>query len=605
MKLPSITQILAELNRAFRRFPLALIGTAIGTIAAIVLVEREASPEPSIFYPILLSTILAIPLLTALRLATEREDSGSGRIWAMQGIGVALLIVYAFTVPSDLFRAPMYYLFRFFAFGIVCCLLFSFLPFARSRQSNGFWQFNRIIVYRVILAGAFALVLFMGLGLALAALDNLFGMDVPSKRYFELWILILGLFAVPFMLSGIPEKLRELGEADDYPRSLRVLGQYVLPPLVLIYFVILYAYVAKIVVTWSWPQGWVGRLILGFSATGILSLFVLDPIRDKMETLWVKKVARWYYVILLPLIVVLFLALWRRISEYGLTEDRYLGLAIGAWLALIAGYFLLSRAKSIKMIPASLCVFTFLISIGPWGMFSVSEKSQVGRLRNMLTADSILVNGAVQEAPSPVSDDHDLQISSILAYLHEIHGFSAIQPWFAESLRSDSAEGWNRYKSASYVAGLLGVEYNPRGMPGRDEYFFVFADLQAPISISGYDDMVQADFGNREARSRRIDAPLAGEVETTADSVIVRIMSDTARADSIVIPLRPLIERIVSTHSRADGQQIPADLAVFEYETAGYKTKVVLLKANIQKSDSVTALDSYDALILYSRKSER
>jgi hypothetical protein len=597
MKLPSITQIGAEYSRTLRRFPLTMVSAVIVTVAAIVLTEREGSSAPSIFYNILLTAILALPLLTALRLSGERENSGAGRGWTLQMIGVALLVVYAFILPVDLPRAPLYHLFRFFAFLIGCCFLFSFLPFWQRGHGNGFWQFNRIIVFRIILASAFAAVLFAGLGLALAALDNLFGMDIPEKRYFELWIVILGLFVVPFILSGIPENLSRLDDVADYPRSLKVLGQYVLPPLVLIYFVILYAYIAKIIITWSWPQGWVGRLILGFSATGILSLFILDPIREKMETLWIKRASRWYYVILLPLIVVLFLALWRRISEYGLTEDRYMGLAIAVWLAFIAGYFLLSRAKSIKMIPASLCVLTLLISVGPWGMFSLSAHSQIQRLEGILTADAILVNGMVQKAPSPVSEDDEIQISSILLYLHEVHGFSGIQPWFADTLRSDSAESWSRFKNPTAVAELMGIEYNPYGRRGGSDYFSVYVDLPGPISISGFDHMVRAAYGGRAAIR-----PVAGDIVTTADSVVVSFASDSVRVDSLVIPLRPLIERIVEARANAGDLSISGDQATFAYETVGFKARVVMLQASIVHNDSLTVADRYDALIFYSRK---
>jgi len=604
MKLPSIARIWAEYNRTFRRFPLTLISAVIGTVVAIVLVEHEELSEPSILYNILLSTILALPLMTALKLAAERESSNSGRGWTLQAIGVVLLVVYAFTVPADFPRVPLFHLFQFFAFGVGCCLLFSILPFRHKGQGNAFWQFNRIIVFRIILAGAFAMVLFSGLGLALAALDNLFGMDIPPERYFELWILILGLFVVPFFLSGIPENLSELDEVADYPRSLKVFGQYVLSPLVLVYFVILYAYIAKILITWSWPQGWVGRLILGFSATGILALFVLDPIREKVETLWVKRAARWYYLILLPLIVVLFLALWRRISEYGLTESRYLGLAVGVWLAFTAGYFLLSRSKSIKMIPASLCASTILISVGPWGMFSVSEQSQIGRLKEMLVADSILVNGMVQTAPSPVSDDHKVQISAILSYLHQVHGFSEIEPWFAETLRLDTAGAGSRFKGPSYVAGLLGVEFNPYRGPGRDKYFSVFIDPRTPLSISGYDHMVRAGYGGLAPNVNLAKQPTTCEIETTADSVVVKFATDSASFDSIVIPFRPLIDRVVSAHANAHGLQIPVETATSEYETAGFKTKVVMLRAHLQRQDSAIVVNSYDALIFYSRKSE-
>ncbi len=587
-----------------RRFPLVLTCAMLGTIAAIVLVEREGSPEPSILYNILLATILALPLLTAFKLASERGGASANRTWIVQSCGAVLLVVYAITVPPDLPRAPLFHLFRFLAFGAGCCLLLSFLPFKHKGHVNGFWHFNRIILFRIMLAGAFAMVLFSGLALALAALDNLFGMEIPPERYFDLWILIIGLFVIPFILAGIPEDLTALDAISDYPRPLKVLGQYVLPPLVLVYFVILYAYIAKIIITWSWPQGWVGRLILGFSATGILALFVLDPLREKMETLWIKRVARWYYLILLPLIVVLFLALWRRISEYGLTEDRYLGLAVGIWLAATSGYFLFSRSKSIKLIPASLGVFTLLISVGPWGMFSVSEQSQVRRLKEMLIADSILVNRMVQKTPSPVSDDHEVQISAILSYLHEVHGFSAIEPWFAETLRLDTAGAGSRFKDPAHVAGLLGVEFNLHDALERGKYFSVFIDPQTPISISGYDHMVRAGYGGRTAKVNPAKEPITSEIKTAADSVVVEFVTDSVLFDSMVIPLRPLIDRVVSAQATAHGLPIPGEKAMFEYETAGFKTKVVLLQAHFQRQDSAIVADSYDALIFYSRKSE-
>lgn len=604
MRLPSIAQIGAEYNRTFRRFPLVLSCATLGTIVAIILVEHEGPPEPSILFNILLTTILALPLMTALKLASERGRSSANRAWIAQLFGAFLLVVYALTVPTDLPRAPLFHLFRFFTFWTGCCLLLSCLPFRHKGQINGFWHFNRIIVFRIVLAGAFAIVLFSGLGLALAALDNLFGMDIPTERYFELWILTIGLFVVPFILAGVPEDLAALDAVSDYPRSLKVLGQYVLPPLVLVYFVILYAYIAKIIFTWSWPQGWVGRLILGFSATGILALFVLEPIREKMETLWIKKASRWYYLILLPLIVVLFLALWRRVSEYGLTEDRYLGLAVGVWLAVISGYFLFSHSKSIKLIPASLCASTFLISVGPWGMFSVSEQSQVRRLKEMLIADSILVNGMVQKAPTPVSDDHELQISAILSYLHEVHGFAEIEPWFAKTLRSDSAGAGNRFKDPAYVADLLGVEFNLYWATGQENDFSVFIDPQTPISISGYDHMVRAEYGFIMANVAPAKESVTSEIETAADSVVVKFVTDSPPFDAVVIPLHPLIDRVISARADAHGLQIPGEKAMIEYETAGFRTKVVMLWAHLQRQDSTIVAKSYDVLIFYSRRSK-
>ncbi|MFZ5979027.1 MAG: DUF4153 domain-containing protein [Candidatus Zixiibacteriota bacterium] len=599
MKLPSIVQIGTEYIKTIRRFPLVILSAVAGSVMAIILVENEGEPPASILYNILLASILALPLLASLKLTAEKFKLPTAKLWSLQAIGLCLLIAYAFTIPSNLDGAPMFYLFRFFAFALGLCFLFSVLPFSRVGQANGFWQFNKIIVFRIILTGAFAVVLFAGLGLALAALDNLFGMDIPPQRYGELWILINGLFTVGFLLAGIPDDLDALEKVGDYPKGLKIFAQYVLAPLVLVYFVILYAYIAKIIVTWNWPQGWVGRLILGFSATGILALFVLDPIRDQLGQSWLRRAARWYYITLVPLVAVLFLALWRRISEYGLTEDRYLGLAAGVWLAIMAAYFIISKRRNIKIIPASLCALTFLISFGPWGMFAVSEKSQIARLQGFLESNSILVEGSVQKAPGVVSENDIAEISSILWYLREVHGYDGIQSWFSENLRLDSTEtSW--FKDAPAVAGMMGFEFDMYSRSGSSGFFSLTVDLKSPVSISGYDHLVQVTYSKSEAVTPPfpINAPCA--IMTAPDSIVLTIPQDTSAFDSLAMDLRPLIDSMTAAYGGIRSQKIPADKATAEYASAFMRAKIIMLDLYLERTDDTTAVINYDALIMYS-----
>jgi hypothetical protein len=86
--------------------------------------------------------------------------------------------------------------------------------------------------------------------------------------------------------------------------------------------------------------------------------------------------------------------------------------------------------------------------------------------------------------------------------------------------------------------------------------------------------------------------------------MVVKFVTDSASFDSVVIPLRPLIDRVVSAHAHAHGSKIPGEKAMFEYETAGIKTKVVILQVRLQRQDNAIVASSYDALIFYSRKSE-
>ena len=75
---------------------------------------------------------------------------------------------------------------------------------------------------------------------------------------------------------------------------------------------------------------------------------------------------------LFPLIVLLLMAIWRRLSEYGLTEDRVLVCwCLTLWMTGIAGYFSFQRQPSIKAIPVSLALIAMLTIAGPWGPISI------------------------------------------------------------------------------------------------------------------------------------------------------------------------------------------------------------------------------------------
>ncbi len=494
MKLPSVQQILQDATHTIQRFPFVLLNAVLGTITAVILIDYEGPDQPTVLFKILLATILGIPLLTGFALFSEKKKWGKGRAIALQIFGLLLLVGYGCSVPSDLVDAPAIHILRLLMIAVALHLFVSFAPFSGSGEINGFWHYNKILLLRLIITAVYTVVLYAGLALALAALDNLFGMDVPGKRYAELWIIILGLFTTWAFLAGIPEDLSPLEGSTDYPKGIKIFAQYILFPLVLIYLVILYAYMAKILIAWDWPQGWVSRLILGFATTGIFSLLLLYPIRERAENIWIKKASRWLYVLMIPLVIMLLLALWRRISEYGITESRYIAIILGFWLGSIVVYFILSRKKSIKTIPISLCVLALIISFGPWSAFSVSEKSQVDRLQDFLTKNNILVDSRVQKAPATVPQDDILQISSIIAYLHDIHGYDRIQPWFRESLKEDSLGARFKFIEPAEVTEMMGIEYVKVRYTAAGDNIFFRSNQAGLIEIQGYDRMIRGQY---------------------------------------------------------------------------------------------------------------
>src|ERR1035441_10542899 len=106
MKLPSMRESFHDARTTLLRFPLVILAAAIGTLAALILVDYEGPPAPTILFKILLAAILGIPLLGALALLAEKKEWRGSKAMGIQVIGLLFLAGYALSVPSDLTEAP-------------------------------------------------------------------------------------------------------------------------------------------------------------------------------------------------------------------------------------------------------------------------------------------------------------------------------------------------------------------------------------------------------------------------------------------------------------------------------------------------------------------
>jgi hypothetical protein len=603
MKLPSIQQVYLEAKRTAGRFPFVLISAFAAVIAALVILESELLREESVSYPVLLAAGLGLPLLAALALTAEKRKWSSSLSAGSQLLGVLLLTAYALTVPAALPREPAIHGIRFGLLAAGLVFLVMIAPYLKRGELNGFWHYNKTLYFRLFVTAVFSIVLFAGLAIALAALDNLFGVRVPGERYGELWVLVAGLFAPWFFLAGIPDDLDGLDRVEDYPKGLKVFAQYILLSLVIVYLVILYAYLIKILLQWSWPKGWVSSLILGFSATGILSLLLMHPIRDRSGNAWIRTAGKWLYVVLIPLVVVLFLAVTERIGDYGITESRYAGIALGIWLSVQIFHFLFSKAKSIKFTIGSLCLLAFLISFGPWGMLSVSERSQAGRLRKLLVKDGILVNGKVHKEHGKVPQEDVSQISSIVDYLRRIHGYDAIQSWFADKLTQDTRFEHDPNLPAPEVLEKMGLTYVAYRTGAAGRFFNV--DARKPADISGYDRVLRQQFltANTGQQERKVENEGIYYVSSgNLDTLTVGIGDAETGFDIVRVDIGAFAEKLMREFGDADsgvsGSMTPESMAL-AVDQGGHRVKVFVHRLQLIRRDGKMAISSFTGDIAY------
>src|SRR5690606_3026557 len=120
-----------------------------------------------------------------------------------------------------------------------------------------------------------------------------------------------------------------------------------------------------------------------------------------------------FYLTMIPLIILLGFAIYKRVSDYGVTEERYILIILGVWLTGVSIYFLVFRKDNIKIIPVSLFICVLLGTYGPQGAASVSRQSQLRRLAKLMDAEP--GEGASGEK------------ASIVSYLVEVHGLPTLQ----------------------------------------------------------------------------------------------------------------------------------------------------------------------------------
>jgi len=438
------------------------------------------------------------------------------------------------------------------------------------------------------------------LAIALAALEKLFVVSVPDKRYGELRVLVAGQFAPWFFLTGVPEDLEGLDKIEEYPIGLKIFAQYILLSLVIVYLLILYAYLLKILMQWNWPKGWVSSLILGFSGTSILSLLLMHPIRDRSGNAWIRAAGKWLYIVLIPLILVLFLAVTERIGDYGITESRYAGNALGSWLVAQVLYFLFSKSKSIKFTIGSLCLLAFVVSFGPWGMLGVSQRSQVGRLSGLLTKNEVLVNGMVHKEHGKVSQEDAQEISSIVSYLNQIHGYEAIQPWFADRLKEDTRSGYAVNLAPPKVLDRMGVEHivRRRGAGGPT---FSLAETREAVDISGYDRMLRQQVVKGEVRydGEGITYGLSKDLS----SMSIMIGSPQTGFQAVEVNIAAFADQLLRDYGDTNAaRNMKSEHMAIAAEQNGQKVKVFFRNLNVIRRDGKAIITSFAVDIAYTER---
>lgn len=166
-------------------------------------------------------------------------------------------------------------------------------------------------------------------------------------------------------------------------KAFRILMDYVLSPALIVYAVILYLYIGKIVITFELPKGQVAYMVTAF----VGFLFMQKGCQSFLEKRNYDWFYRWASWITLPTLALCWTGVAYRINEYGFTEPRVYLVAVVSVLTLMSLFFLVRRLSHYTLTAWSAVAFFSILTYIP-GLTAkdIEAWSQTGRTKPMKEA---------------------------------------------------------------------------------------------------------------------------------------------------------------------------------------------------------------------------
>ena len=496
-----------------------------------------------------MTVVLGMPLFFSLRMLRERHEQL--RRWPIEIIGVPLLACWFFALPPRPFDGPGIIWIRWLLLSAALHFFVAVSAYCWCPENSGFWQFNRKLFLRFCLATLYTGVLVAGLELALLSADKLFQLKI-EKAYADLFFVMVGVFHPAFFLAGVPTDFSVLNSDTQYPKGLKAFTQFALAPLVAVYTAILYAYAIKIVLARSWPHGWVALPVLLLSGIGIFAFLLLSPLRTRSEEKWAVWFTRNFPHALAPLSILLLLSVHLRVREYGVTEQRYLGIVAAVWILAWTLVFILRRNAGIRWVPFSLAVICLFAAFGPWSAGAVSKASQLGRVRRVLQQHGLWADNHAQAADRIIRlpDKQATDLRSTLSYLIETHGGNSIKNMFERAVPNRDWAKLNKWSSASEIVDALKINYAKTGFRS------VHRKRNAAVNIEGFRSLCQIE--NHGQQDWQSDALRCHGVAIGLEDRVLKIMLDDEKVPELM-PLDKLVNGLLDSDAELPDEELTVD----------------------------------------------
>lgn len=286
---------------------------------------------------------------------------------------VPLIAVFTIWQVND--NADFYaYSPKFWGVQFIVLLILCGFPFVRNNQAFTYRNFTTLYYITSSIAG-WGLV--SGLVAAiLASISALFNIDFSEWFQKHLYSSITA-FCLPLFFLIFQQ--RQAKSEMTLNRIFEILVNFVLAPALMIFTVLLYAYVVQIIFEGVLPKGMLANITLPYLLGG-LGVYALRSICAKAR--WETFFKFYPYLSIVP-IVLLWLAIDRRISAYAWTEQRIYLVALATAITIAYAILIVPKARQYRLISGVVMVAIFAMTwiVKPQ---EIAYQSQTARFEQLL-----------------------------------------------------------------------------------------------------------------------------------------------------------------------------------------------------------------------------
>lgn len=567
------------------RFPLTIIVLGIITFFASHIIINF-NDYPFYFIKIILAASLGAVLALAMQITCERFKLKNIKRLIAYVMSIAVLAFFYLGLPAKKpIDAKTWHMYSILFLFFICVALF--IPSFKTKTS--FNKIARIFFKYFFLSILYAGILHLGLAAILFAIDTLLFI-IDSDLYIYLACFIWCFFAPFYFLAILPHFNAE-PESEPYtkfesvaqgPKFFEILISYIFIPLISIYTLILASYFFKILISWKWPVGQLGPMILGYSIAGLIIFVLAGESKAKINALFAKL----FPFFLSPLALLQLVSVFVRLHAYSLTVSRYYVTLFGIFSFVIGIVLIFSKHKKHESIAYGIALCA-LISIFPSiNSYTVARISQEKRLETILASEKMIRYGAKldlsnsgsipkQIVPNPDARvEAQKEIISIVNYLDRIDELDKIK-WIPEDF---NARDWKQFET------LFGFEKS-YGYNSYDDKKRNYTITDKTLHISGYDYMFEKNFWGKDNQSTTFtigDSPYELKFQREHTILNIQLVNEFAQvvldlnADSFI---KNLYENF------ADGGKLEQERLSIQAEQNGFKLKIIFTSIDIEPQE--------------------